>query len=161
SNRLRFLMQHPRHLAAYVSHRYSALCTGVFLARREIMPVLRDAARRYARFHARFRLPDQDLLSVCVADLGLDCAPLPFSANAATLHALPDASHAEKGRNGKYAWVSRHVETMLADGRLTIRHPGRGDETVEQSIAVLHYAGADKPWRASATLRRGFREIWP
>lgn len=159
ANRLQFLLRHPRHIADLFTRRHGALCSGTVAVRRELLPMLRAAAVRYQDFIRNFRLPDQDLLSLCVADLGVDCATLPFEMNAATLHALPDSKLADEQLKRKYRWVSANVEMLAGNGKLRIR-PNGNTNFEQQEIRVLHFAGPDKPWKSGATLRPGFREIW-
>lgn len=159
--RLRFLLRNPRHFAAYFTRRHAALCSGTVAVRREVMPRLRAAAVRYADFFTSFKLPDQDLLSLCIADLDLECALLPYEMNAATLHVLPDTSLADEALRRKYRWISENVAMRFMDGGLEIKPNDDTARSFElQKIRVLHYAGPDKPWKSDAQLRAGFREIW-
>lgn len=160
SGRLAFLSQRPLHLAHFFSRQHAALCSGTLAVRRELMPRLRDTASRYAGFYTRFRLPDQDLLSLCVARLGVGCLMLPFEMNAAGLHALPDSRMADARLRRKYAWVSQYVEMAFDDGKLEICTSLATGGVMRRRIRVLHYAGPDKPWKRDAMLRPGFREIW-
>lgn len=158
--RWHFLSQHPHKLLDLFSSRYSALQSGVVVLRRDLLPSIRKATASYRELFTAFALPDQDLLSLCVADLEVPWAQLPYTMNAPTLHALPSSLVADPRLRRKYEWISNNVESMIANGKLEIAPRGNAGQFEHQSIHVLHYAGPDKPWRPEAMLRPGFRELW-
>lgn len=160
-NRIRFLASHPRHLRNLFPGPRFALNSGVVAIRRNLLPRIRGAARKYAAFFTRFKLPDQDLLSLCLADIGADCRPLPFEMNATTLHALPESALAGKSLARKYRWVSENIDIVAGESALWIRNrDGSHCGEFHLAVRILHYAAPDKPWRPDALLRPGMRELW-
>jgi len=155
-NKWRFLFNHPRHLRHLLPSPFFAVSSGVMAVRRELLPRIREAALQYRPFFEAFRLPDQDLLSVCLATTGIAAEKLPFEMNAAFLHAPPEASGINAHTRRKYEWVSRNVRFAFHDGHMELAIRGSRPRPID----VLHYAGVNKPWKPGARLRPGFRELW-
>lgn len=157
--RLSFLLRFPRYLRFVLGDKGRPMSSGLVGVRRELMPGLRTAAMRYQDYFKALRWPDQDLLSYCVLDLGLDWKAFPYAYNAARLHE-PAAQPALSETQSIPRALNDCVTTQFSEFGLRIINSHRDHlASGGLDIRVLHFAGAFKPWK-EMELRSGFRELW-
>ncbi|HEX7048114.1 MAG TPA: hypothetical protein VF275_11150 [Gammaproteobacteria bacterium] len=156
---LRFCAKHPGVLFKTLTGRYSALSSGTVAVRRELISELRAAATNYADFFGDFPLPDQNLLSLCLADLGIVAGLLGYEDNAATLHFTDSSAFPEKERR-EARWLDDHAQVEINGDSIILRNDGQRAARKESRIRILHFAGARKPWQEGASFRPGFLELW-
>lgn len=148
-----FLRKHPRFFSP-LRRRFSSLNSGVVVMQREVLPVLRAAAVNFSEFYEDFALPDQDLLALCLADIGVRYHTLDPIFNAVGLHWDSE----NEALQPVFRRRAVRMDAMIGwEGRLPIVTLGSGQIICPK---VVHFAGIDKPWLHDMPLRAGLRELW-
>ncbi|HEX7029505.1 MAG TPA: hypothetical protein VF254_02825 [Gammaproteobacteria bacterium] len=157
---LQFLARHPNVLPRTLTARFSALSSGTVVVRRELIAQLRKTAMKYADFFGDFPLPDQNLLSLCLADMRIAAGLLDYEDNAAGLHFSDTAAFPPKERREAH-WLDANVRIEIDSNGIILHNSQRkGAAHGGSRVRVLHYSGARKPWHEQASFRRGFLELW-
>lgn len=155
--KMSFLTRHGRVLLRSLDPSFRALNSGVVALRRELLPPLRKAAQRYADFFEDFQLPDQNLMSLCLADMGIAAKLLPFQDNAINLH-LADADGVPESERMAARLMDRRTRIEIHERGINLHDRDQPEATT--NVRIVHFVGARKPWQPAAPLRAGFRELW-
>lgn len=157
---LKFCSEHPRVLLKTLTGRYPALNSGIVAVRRTLIPDLRSAASKYADFFGDFPLPDQNLLSLCLADLGISAGLLGYEDNAVSLH-FADAPDVSETLRRDVRWTDAHIQVEVnSDGVYMRNDQLDGSGHGGSRIRILHYVGTQKPWHGDVSYRSGFLDLW-
>ncbi len=136
--------------------RLNAGLLGILKAR---LVELKSGLEKYTPLYKRLMFPDQDLLSLLLAEHNIKFHRIGFEYNATRIHTK---SKVEGARKKNRSSVFRALEVVQEDGRLKLlRNNNRlGLQFHDLNVKVLHFNLGVKPWYKDATLREGFKELW-
>jgi len=133
--------------------------TGIVGFRRDVLLTVKARIPAYGKYFTRLKHPDQDLLSLVLADRGIRYHRLDYVYNATRLHGNPQTTNRQR------RWMRIFHESIVVrftEGRCAIveNRNRRGLQFNNTPIKALHYNSSEKPWIPGVTLRDGFKEIW-
>jgi lipopolysaccharide biosynthesis glycosyltransferase len=143
----------------YKFRKYKRLNSGIVGIKRSTITKMNTGIDSHSAILSQLSFPDQDLLSLLVADFKIKVKGLSYLDNATQLHA--HLNYATENRT----WPKKYNETISLSfnkGKMKIvknLNPN-GYDLENHPIRVLHYNTKDKPWIESVKLREGFKEIW-
>jgi lipopolysaccharide biosynthesis glycosyltransferase len=138
--------------------RMLVLNSGLLGIKKELLKTLKTSVPKYLKYISRFQFPDQNLLSLLLAEQGIRFHELDWTYNVCRLHCHPTESPRPRRFHAAYC---RNVEVRFENGLLyLVRNKNRwGVRFHDRRVKVLHFNTIDKPWR-DIPLRKGFKDLW-
>ncbi len=133
--------------------------TGVLCVKTEFMERVTEVASTYEPLFPELKNPDQELLSLVLAEMDIKPALLGWEFNATYIHGTADS---KDGRLKKLSTVEMEaIDLQVSEKEVRAYRAPRGKlRAVDKKIEIVHYITSDKPWQDGNGIRPEARDLW-